>query len=61
MQELRVRNAEMKQRRANETIQKQRLRNAEMQQRRANKTESISIEETKVKNNILIWRFKFLM
>ncbi|CAF2159865.1 unnamed protein product [Brassica napus] len=47
VQELRVRNAEMKQRRANETIQKQRLRNAEMQQRRANKTESISIEETK--------------
>ncbi|KAH0868231.1 hypothetical protein HID58_075253 [Brassica napus] len=47
VQELRVRNAEMKQRRANETIQKQRLRNAEMQQRRANKTESRSIEETK--------------
>ena len=57
MQELRVRNAEMKQRRANETIQKQRLRNAEMQQRMANKT----IEETKVNNNLLIWRFKFLM
>ncbi|CAN6840457.1 unnamed protein product [Brassica oleracea] len=47
VQELRVRNAEMKQRRANETIQKQRLRNAEMQQRRADKTESRSIEETK--------------
>ncbi|CAF1969997.1 unnamed protein product [Brassica napus] len=56
VQELRVRNAEMKQRRANETIQKQRLRNAEMQQRRANKTESRSIEETKVHNNLLIWQ-----
>ncbi|KAG5378761.1 hypothetical protein IGI04_026603 [Brassica rapa subsp. trilocularis] len=47
VQELRVRNAEMKQRRANETIQKQRLRNAEMQQRRSRETESIFFQQQK--------------